>query len=201
MDDTTVPNIGNCDETDAADLMKLENSEEIIETDKTFDSKINGNTLEKDDPYAYLDRSDFTSEKFKIEIRGLPKYYGIAELKKLLNEKLKLGSNKVKPPKRGNYWNWIYVCFRSEEDRLNAIKALNGYTWKSKVLSAEKANPAPDPLVKKRKQIVCEQHSDSQDKKSKPDDRSQEECLKDSTTPYWNISYEDQELILMLFGE
>nr|CAD7399028.1 unnamed protein product [Timema cristinae] len=192
MDDTTVPDILNCDETDAADLVKLENSEELIETDETFDIKIDGKTLEKDDPYAYLDRNDFTSEKFKIEIRGLPKYYGIAELKKLLNDKLKLGSNKVKPPKRGNYWNWIYVCFRSEEDRLNAIKALNGYTWKSKVLSAEKANPAPDPLVKKRKQIVCEQTSDTQDKKRKPDGRSQEECLKDSTTPYWNISYEDQ---------
>jgi hypothetical protein len=31
----------------------------------------------RDNPYAYLDRADFTSEKFKIEIRGLPKFYGI----------------------------------------------------------------------------------------------------------------------------
>jgi hypothetical protein len=31
----------------------------------------------QDNPYAYLDRADFTSEKFKIEIRGLPKFYGI----------------------------------------------------------------------------------------------------------------------------
>jgi len=30
-----------------------------------------------DNPYAYVDRADFTSEKFKIEIRGLPKFYGI----------------------------------------------------------------------------------------------------------------------------
>jgi hypothetical protein len=28
-------------------------------------------------PYAYIDRADFTSEKFKIEIRGLPRFYGI----------------------------------------------------------------------------------------------------------------------------
>lgn len=28
--------------------------------------------------YAYLDRGGFSSEKFKIEMRGLPKYYGIA---------------------------------------------------------------------------------------------------------------------------
>lgn len=31
----------------------------------------------RNNPYAYLDRADFTSEKFKIEIRGLPKFYGI----------------------------------------------------------------------------------------------------------------------------
>lgn len=28
--------------------------------------------------YAYLDRGGFSSEKFKIELRGLPKFYGIA---------------------------------------------------------------------------------------------------------------------------
>lgn len=30
------------------------------------------------DQYAYLDRGGFSSEKFKIELRGLPKFYGIA---------------------------------------------------------------------------------------------------------------------------
>lgn len=57
------------------------------------------------------------------------------ELKKLLNDKLKLGSNKVKPPAKGSYW--VYVCFRSEEDRQNALRALDGYVWKNKTLSAE----------------------------------------------------------------
>lgn len=42
-----------------------------------------GNTNSPDneqtgEEYAYLDRGGFSSEKFKIEIRGLPKYYGIA---------------------------------------------------------------------------------------------------------------------------
>lgn len=32
---------------------------------------------DKNNPYAYIDRNGFTSEKFKIEIRGLPKFYGI----------------------------------------------------------------------------------------------------------------------------
>lgn len=33
---------------------------------------------EKENPFAYLDRNDFTSEKYKVEIRNLPKHYGIA---------------------------------------------------------------------------------------------------------------------------
>jgi len=32
----------------------------------------------KEDPFAYLDRNDFTSEKYKVEVRNLPKHYGIA---------------------------------------------------------------------------------------------------------------------------
>lgn len=31
----------------------------------------------EDNPYAYLERDQFTSEKFKVEIRGLPKFYGL----------------------------------------------------------------------------------------------------------------------------
>jgi len=30
------------------------------------------------DPYGYLDRDEFSSERFKIEVKGLPKYYGFA---------------------------------------------------------------------------------------------------------------------------
>lgn len=148
--------------------------------------------ITKDNPYAYLDRADFTSEKYKIEIRGLPKFYGIGELKKLLNEKLKLGSNKVKPPAKGSYW--VYVCFRSEEDRQNALKALDGYVWKSKTLSAEIAKPAPDPLVKRRREKTNDMRDGEKDaKKQKADDnRTQEERLKDSTIPLWNVSYEKQ---------
>lgn len=31
---------------------------------------------DEDDPYAYLER-DFSSENYKIEVKNLPKYYGI----------------------------------------------------------------------------------------------------------------------------
>lgn len=90
---------------------------------------------DRENPYAYLDRADFTSEKFKIEVRGLPKYYGIGELKRLLTEKLELRMSKVKPPRRGS--GWVYVCFRTEEDRAKAITALNGLSWKNSKLTAQ----------------------------------------------------------------
>lgn len=41
-------------------------------------------SMAKEDPFAYLDRDDFTSEKYKIEIRNLPKHYGIAVSKKTI---------------------------------------------------------------------------------------------------------------------
>lgn len=143
---------------------------------------------EKTNPYAYLERDEFTSERFKIEIRGLPKFYGIAELKKLINDKLKLGSNKIKPPKRGS--KWIYVCFRSEEDRRCALSAINGYVWKKSALSAEIAKPAPDPLIKRRND---EKQSSSESKRPKlEDNRTQEEILQSNVTPLWNIPYSEQ---------
>ncbi|XP_045448001.1 tRNA (uracil-5-)-methyltransferase homolog A [Melitaea cinxia] len=137
--------------------------------------------------YAYLDRGGFSSEKFKIELRGLPKFYGIVELKKLMNQKLGLNMSKIKRPKNGSHW--LYACFQNDEERTKAIAALNGYSWKGKTLIAEEAKPAPDPLVRKRKQ----DEDTAQSKKKKEDEnKPQEERLKDAVTPYWNIPYEEQ---------
>ncbi|RZC38967.1 tRNA (uracil-5-)-methyltransferase -like A, partial [Asbolus verrucosus] len=143
-------------------------------------------TTPKDNPYAYLDRADFSSEKFKIEIKNLPKIYGINEFRKLLNTRLKLGSTKIKAPKRNS--PYAFVCFRSDEDREKAIKQLTGFVWKGKPLQAIKAKPSPDPLVKKRNQNSEERQS----KKIKIDNRSQEEKLKSSTIPLWDVPYEEQ---------
>ncbi|XP_068633219.1 tRNA (uracil-5-)-methyltransferase homolog A [Battus philenor] len=160
-----------------------ENSNVQQELDSESPEKINVN-----EEYAYLDRGGFSSENFKIELRGLPKFYGIAELKKLMNQKLGLNTSKIKRPKNGSHW--LYACFQNDEERTKAIAALNGYSWKGKTLIAEAAKPAPDPLVRKRKQ---EEDGTIQDKKKKEEDnKSQEERLKDATTPYWNIPYEEQ---------
>ncbi|XP_077268899.1 tRNA (uracil-5-)-methyltransferase homolog A [Temnothorax americanus] len=139
-------------------------------------------------PYAYLERDDFTSEKYKIEVRGLPKYYGIGEFKKLVNEKLDLQSCKVKPPRKGS--SWLYVCFRNEECRQRAITTINGILWKNSKLTAQVAKPAPDPFVKRKLEEESSNKrlkTDSEDPNSSPTDR-----IKFITTPLWNMPYPDQ---------
>ncbi|GLH03369.1 Uncharacterized protein GBIM_09287 [Gryllus bimaculatus] len=145
---------------------------------------------ETDDPYAYLNRNDFTSEKFKIEIRGLPKFYGINQLRKLLNEKLQLGCNKVKPLKPGSYW--AFVCFRTEEDRTQALNVLNGYKWKGNELTARVAKPCPDPLVMKRKGESQGRTGASQNKLACVENLPLEKRIKDSVSPLWNLPYKEQ---------
>ncbi|XP_011165546.1 tRNA (uracil-5-)-methyltransferase homolog A [Solenopsis invicta] len=147
------------------------------------------NVENEKNPYAYLERDDFTSEKYKIEVRGLPKYYGIGEFKKLLNEKLELQSCKVKPLRK-THNSWLYVSFRSEECRQRAISTINGILWKNSTLTAQIAKPAPDPFVKRK----LEQDSsnkrlktDTEDPNCSPKDR-----IKFITTPLWNMPYLDQ---------
>lgn len=144
------------------------------------------NNLTTTDQFDYLKRDDFTSENFKIEIKQLPKFYGIAELRKLLNCKLKLNANKIKTPKRNS--PYAFVCFRNEEDREKAIIILNEQKWKGKQLKAIKASAIPDPLIMKRikeksnKGIGCGEVTILE----------QEEQLKTSTIPYYNMVYEEQ---------
>ncbi|XP_018392572.1 PREDICTED: tRNA (uracil-5-)-methyltransferase homolog A-like isoform X2 [Cyphomyrmex costatus] len=145
----------------------------------------NVNENEKN-PYAYLDRDHFTSEKYKIEVRGLPKYYGIGEFKKLLNDKLDLQSCKVKPPRKGS--SWLYVCFRSEECRQRAITSINGILWKNNKLTAQVAKPAPDPFVKKK----LEEESSNKRFKTDNENCSPMDRIKFITTPLWNMPYPDQ---------
>ncbi|XP_041979260.1 tRNA (uracil-5-)-methyltransferase homolog A isoform X2 [Aricia agestis] len=160
------------------------NEEKVSRDDNGVATQENSTVNEE---YAYLDRGGFSSERFKIELRGLPKFYGIAELKKLMNQKLGLSTSKIKRPKNGSHW--LYACFQNNEDRTKAINALNGYVWKGKTLIAEEAKPAPDPLVKRK----LEEDSNVQRKKKKEDEgKSQEERLKDAVIPFWNVSYEEQ---------
>lgn len=150
--------------------------------------KRQGNGSEELDPYSYTKLNDFTSEIYKIEINNLPNYIGYGQLRKLLNVTLKLNPCKIKAI--GSPPHFVFTTFRSEEDRDTALKLLNGYVWKGKSLIAKKANPAADPLVKKRKAGDSEDCTDA--KKLKEDDIPIELKLKNAVTPFWDIPYEEQ---------
>ncbi|CAG0917035.1 unnamed protein product [Notodromas monacha] len=126
------------------------------------------NVKQTEELYAYTKRQEFTSESFKIEVRGLPKYYGLGEFKKLLQKTLHLNPHKLKP--LGPKSTAIFIAFKNENDRLEGISKLNGFKWKKNELSAfvrslsilrntrvsswpflcsQKSSAAPDPYVKK----------------------------------------------------
>ncbi|PRD35734.1 UNVERIFIED_CONTAM: tRNA (uracil-5-)-methyltransferase A [Trichonephila clavipes] len=139
------------------------------------------------DLYSYTKLNDFTSEIFKIELGNLPNFIGHGQLRKLLQHTLNLKPRKVKAI--GNPLHFAFITFRDEDDRVRALNQLNGYQWKGKTLWAKKANPAADPMAKKRKAGESEDCSDL--KKAKTDEPI-EIRLKNAVTPYWNIPYEEQ---------
>ncbi|KAK9887879.1 hypothetical protein WA026_000184 [Henosepilachna vigintioctopunctata] len=148
-------------------------------------------TKQEDDPFAYLNRA-FSNEQFKIVLRNLPAYYGISEFKKLLNDKLKLNSRKIKQANRNA--RYAFVCFRNAEERDNAMKSLSGYNWKGKTLEVLKAKPSADPFVVKRNQENEESNGEIKRvrRDKSPDTRSPEDRVRESTTPLADVSYEEQ---------
>ncbi|GIY18760.1 hypothetical protein CEXT_176902 [Caerostris extrusa] len=84
----------------------------------------------------------------------------------LLNSTLNLNTRKVKAI--GNPPHFAFITFKDEKDRDKALDTLSGYQWKGKTLTAKKASPAADPMVKKRKAGESEDCSDP--KKAKTDE-------------------------------
>ncbi|XP_037801253.1 tRNA (uracil-5-)-methyltransferase homolog A-like isoform X2 [Penaeus monodon] len=153
--------------------------------DKTGEGEAEGEGEDEgSDPYAYTRRDEFTSENFKIEVRGLPRYYPVGQLKKLLNDTLQLNAHKVKPAGQGK--TWAYVTFRDEKARQKALVVLDKYKWKKCILTSSIAKPVEDPLIKQREQSDQRSNSVSNDKLT-----ILEKVVK-SVTPYAHLSYDDQ---------
>ncbi|GFR77358.1 tRNA (Uracil-5-)-methyltransferase homolog A-like [Elysia marginata] len=129
------------------------------------------------DPLSYTRGNEFTSEIFKIQIHNLPRF-GFGDLKKRL-KMLGLKPNKIKSPDRQSV---CYVCFRSEEERDNALAKLNGHVWKNKTLEAKVAAPIADPYLKKQQQ----------GKVSNIKSNTFSLRLKSNVCPLWNVAYSDQ---------
>ncbi|XP_018009920.1 tRNA (uracil-5-)-methyltransferase homolog A-like [Hyalella azteca] len=135
----------------------------------------------------YTKRDEFTSERFKIKVRGLSKFFPPGHFKKLLVETMQLAVKKVKPSGHGR--EPCYVTFNDEESAQKALLLLEGYKWKGRTLSTAKANPAPDPLLR-----VLEQKEEGTYRPdgAVADTLPLEERVMLSVTPYAHISYDKQ---------
>lgn len=159
---------------------------EALNSSEPIDKK--DNKIDETDPYAYLERGDFSSENFKIELSNLPRKFGIAQLKKKLIH-LKVKPCKVKSIEQGRY---AYVTFRNDEDKKEAIQILQGYIWKNKAVMVKEAAANADPLLLKRK-LETDQENDSGPKRLKlADDEDLSSRLNDVVTPLWKMPYEKQ---------
>eukprot|EP00099_Drosophila_melanogaster_P021785 NP_649083.2 uncharacterized protein Dmel_CG3808 [Drosophila melanogaster] len=153
-------------------------SENVVKADETTLANGEDEAGKAGEEYAYLERNEFTSEIFKVEVKNMG-YFGIGEFKKLLRNTLKFDVTKIKAPTRKEF---AFVCFRSQEDQQRALEILNGYKWKGKVLKAHVAKASADPLQKKR--AAEEQESERKPKKQR--------TAVEATCPLSHIAYDQQ---------
>ncbi|KAH8261240.1 hypothetical protein KR044_005754 [Drosophila immigrans] len=176
----------------------VETVEDKESAEKPAESVETSEEIEKagNNEFEYLERNEFTSEIFKIEVKNLG-YFGIGvsndykcipnslltnlqlqEFKKLLKTTLKFDITKIKSPTRKEF---AFVCFRSQEDQQRALETLNGYKWKGKVLKAMAAKASADPLHKRRGEELSGE--------SKP---KRQRTAKEATCPLAELPYEQQ---------
>lgn len=99
---TTTEDVKVTDTTD-----KMDTQEDKKTGDEKFAEKLEAAE------FNYLKTSGFSSELFKIEVKGFPKFYGIAEVRKLVNVKLDLKCSKIKIPRKASPFG--FFCFQNEE--------------------------------------------------------------------------------------
>ncbi|XP_039249548.2 tRNA (uracil-5-)-methyltransferase homolog A-like [Styela clava] len=152
------------------------------------------NGSEQSAEFAYINRDQFTSEAFKIEIGNIPKYFGFGECKKLLKNKLKLNPHKIKhiPNIRK-----IYVTFRNEEDKNNALEKLSKYEYKRCIFDVKSAKPKSDAMAVKRGANDDDVESRNPKKNRSVEDDSlstltPSELIVTNTTKWHDVPYEEQ---------
>ena len=77
-------------------------------------------------------REEFSSEKYKIEVKNLPNIFGYGSLRKFFGG-LNLKFVKITAPQASNF---AFLTFASEEAKEEAIKLINTTTYKGKLLEA-----------------------------------------------------------------
>ncbi|XP_013783880.1 tRNA (uracil-5-)-methyltransferase homolog A-like [Limulus polyphemus] len=176
-----------------SELQAVENvdKEQTVGNTKETSSSYEGNVQNDSasSQYRYI-QCGFTSEVYKIEVGNLPQFVHYGQLKKELTAKLKLKPHKIKI--LGNNAKFAFVTFRCEEDREEALKKLQGHSFKKRELKVKKANPIADPLVKKRK---LHENNDRIKKKQLKEEEPNIPValrLKNVVTPLWEKDYQEQ---------
>ncbi|CAF2056760.1 unnamed protein product [Rotaria magnacalcarata] len=162
----------------------VEPSKEEMETPMTVEPSADRKKEEK----GYLARDEYTSERFKLEINNLPKYFGFGDLKKKLKQ---LGVNfvKIKVPKTPNH---AYVNFRNEEDKEKGLKLLTGWSFRGNRIEVSHAKPATDILFRTGKPKKNDNKREHPAENPADADLPDEVKIQNSATPLWNLSYAEQ---------
>ncbi len=108
----------------------------------------------------------------------------MGEIKKLLF-KQGLAYHKIKPC--GKHATYVFVNFRSAEDRDRALKELEGAKIRGKGFQVLKAKPPKDPMLK-----AMEEGKRDGGKEEEPDTRPVMERLADAVCPLARLPYEEQ---------
>lgn len=106
----------------------------------------------------------------------------------MLKGKLKLSPSKIKTPSKFGGKNFAFVCFRSEEDKENALKVLDGYNWKGRMFKAKSAKAITDPMLKRRLQ----QSGSKVTNTGSDDAATAKKSVLEATVPLANVPYSDQ---------
>lgn len=83
--------------------------------------------------------------------------------------------------------DFAFLCFRTAEEKDEAMKTFNGYIWKGRKLRVKEARPLIDPVLKRRMQEENVSESDQ-----KPAKKFKRKTVLEATAPLANMSYENQ---------
>ncbi|XP_072207134.1 tRNA (uracil-5-)-methyltransferase homolog A [Excalfactoria chinensis] len=133
------------------------------------------------DVYGYTRAELFTSEIYKVEIQNLPRYIGFNDVKKFLS-KYGLSPHKIKLLGKQTF---AFVTFKSEAERDEAVRVLQGAAWKGRSLGVRAAKPKADPMARKRRR---EERDGAEPEPAEPLSKR----IADVVTPLWAVPYEQQ---------
>merc|ERR1712226_73226 len=164
---------------------------------RVMESPVNSRVITQDplkvtpdemDPLSYLNRNAFTSEKFKIEIRNLPRLYGYKDVQCLLST-CGVVSKKIKM-----FRDIVYVTFSCEEEREQAVNLLDERSYRGTNLKVKRSKPAEDPFLKqqlKKRGADCNgDGATAKNIKLESTDPIEQMCA--SVTPLSTMPYEKQ---------